>query len=272
MIFRQITPRPPLDSFIDSIVYYSGLKPDFEMIRRFPDTSIIIVIDLKNTSKAVYDNISLVPQFNLKKGWIAGIQKEFITYDPGQNSSMIVIQFKPGGALPFLQIPNEIFFNKIIELEDIWGYEFIKLRERLLNSLSPDNCFNILEEFLINKTKDKLVINPYVSYFIESIQKSPHIVTLSRIIEKIGFSQKHFISIFKKYVGTTPKHYSRIIKFQETLVKLEDNKNINWTQLALQTGYYDQAHFINEFKQFSGIQPTLYKTEKGEYFNYLPIK
>jgi AraC-like DNA-binding protein len=184
---------------------------------------------------------------------------------------MIVIEFKPGMSYPFLKIPLNKFTNCTLELEDIWGKEFLSIREQIIDSDNADISFNLLENFLIRKTKYNLDVNPYVSYFIENIQKSPQMITLVELIKNIGYSNKHFINIFKKNVGTTPKHFSRIKRFQNIVSLLEQKNKISWSQLAIEAGYYDQAHFINEFKNFSGLSPTHYDKVKGDYPNYIPM-
>ena len=105
----KIKSHPPLDSFIEDIVYYRGLSFDYSMMRRLPDGSINLVIDLNDDPKAVYDNYNYTEKYKLKKGWLSGIQNEFITYEPGKEGSMMVVQFKPGCSFPFLNIPSEIF-------------------------------------------------------------------------------------------------------------------------------------------------------------------
>jgi AraC-like DNA-binding protein len=88
---------------------------------------------------------------------------------------------------------------------------------------------------------------------------------------KLGISQKHLISMFSNKVGLAPKAFSRISKFQKVIHQLESIKRIEWTWIATDCGYYDQSHFIKEFSEFSGVNPSEYLTQRGEYINYLPV-
>jgi AraC-like DNA-binding protein len=97
------------------------------------------------------------------------------------------------------------------------------------------------------------------------------LLTIAAIQEKTGFSNKHFIHLFEKYVGASPKTYLRIMKFQRVLRAVEEARQIQWTDIAYSCGYYDQAHFIKEFKRFSGFNPGAYLSERGEFLNYLPV-
>jgi methylphosphotriester-DNA--protein-cysteine methyltransferase len=80
------------------------------------------------------------------------------------------------------------------------------------------------------------------------------------------------ISLFEKHVGIRPKYFSSLMQFQHVLRALESEQQFSWTQLAHDSGYFDQAHFINEFKRFSGLTPVTYLGEKGEYLNYIPVR
>ena len=101
--------------------------------------------------------------------------------------------------------------------------------------------------------------------------ETPNQVILKNISDKIGFSQKHFIKIFKENVGLTPKGFLKIIRFQKAVQEIESSKIINWTHIAFKSGYYDQAHFIHDFKNFSGFSPQKYLQIKNDQLNYLPV-
>src|SRR5215510_6018027 len=70
--------------------------------------------------------------------------------------------------------------------------------------------------------------------------------------------RRRFIQVFKAEVGITPKLFSRIQRFQQTRTFIQHNPSINWADLAVDFGYFDQSHFIREFLEFSGLSPTDY--------------
>lgn len=106
---------------------------------------------------------------------------------------------------------------------------------------------------------------------MEYILRYPSETQIRKLTEKVGYSQKHFIDLFKKYVGVSPKSYLRIIRFQKVILEIEKNREINWSTIAYDCGYYDQSHFINDFKKFSGFTPNEYLRKKNENLNYVPI-
>jgi AraC-like DNA-binding protein len=72
-------------------------------------------------------------------------------------------------------------------------------------------------------------------------------------------------------VGVSPKQYLKILRFQRAIAAIESTETIQWSQIALQSGYYDQAHFIHDFRHFSGFTPNEYIKRKASTLNYIPV-
>ena len=103
------------------------------------------------------------------------------------------------------------------------------------------------------------------------ILRRPDQTNLGRVSDKIGYSQKHFIAMFRQQVGITPKAYLKIIRFQKAIGEIEEKKEVNWTDISQDCGFYDQAHFIHDFKFFSGFTPEEYVRRKSDMLNYVPV-
>ena len=110
-----------------------------------------------------------------------------------------------------------------------------------------------------------------VHYSVGQLVQSPQMWSIKNLSHKTGITQKHLITLFRKYVGLSPKMFSRIYKFQKVIHLIGQEEKIDWSMLAYEGGYFDQAHFIKEFQAFSGINPTAYLEKRGPYLNYIPI-
>ena len=87
-----------------------------------------------------------------------------------------------------------------------------------------------------------------------------------------GISKRRFEQVFNEQVGLTPKLFCRIRRFQRVLQLINEQNDIDWTDVALSCGYFDQSHFIHDFQSFSGINPTEYVTRGSRYVNHVPME
>ncbi|MEZ5345787.1 MAG: helix-turn-helix domain-containing protein [Pyrinomonadaceae bacterium] len=271
MIFEAKIPDPPLDQFIETLIYHQDVNPSHAIDRFLPDGNTEIIIDLSGTPKHIYDNETLDEIQVCKNAWASGVRTEPISIPSGKDSAMIVILFKKGMAYPFFPVPMNEMSDCVIDTDLLWGKAFENLRETLLGEPDIFGRFAITEKFLIDRYRAKLDVNECVKYAISQITASPDQVSLGRLYDKIGYSQKHFTEMFKLRVGVTPKSYAKILRFQKAISEVETIGEINWSFIAADCGFYDQAHFINDFKCFSGFTPEDYLKRKNGVLNYVPV-
>lgn len=267
MIGRFYYPPSPLNFFIEEYFYHKDYIPPHKMEKFLPDGAIYLIIDLSNWPKKLYDNDDYSKFTDFNAGWLSGIRKYYLTIQ-ADGGEMIVIRFKPFGAASFFQLPMSEFQDKVIELDLLWGSKFMDLRDQLIN-LPLEQKFPALDSFLSGQLNVDSRFLPLMEYAVENLSQSN--VSLPELVNRTGYSHKHFIEIFKKNVGVTPKSFNRIMKFQKALLSIEKSKQIDWSEISYSCGFYDQAHFINEFRNFSGINPGQYLVEKGETLNWVPI-
>ncbi|MFN0037196.1 MAG: helix-turn-helix domain-containing protein [Saprospiraceae bacterium] len=270
--FHIHQPTFPLNLAVEKIIFYEGYSPPHHKERLLPDGGIDLVIDLTQVPKNLYNNEDFGRYTSFKKSWISGIRREFITIDAGQNSSMMVVRFRAGTASFLFKFPLHELADSVVEMDAIWGSDFLHLREHLLEQPTPEAKISTLENWLLRHLRPESEPHPVVGYALGRIHQSPQLLTIADVQAKTGFSNKHFIHLFEKHVGTSPKTYLRTIKFQRVLAEIEKAKKIHWNDIVYSCGYYDQAHFIKEFRHFSGLNPTAYLAERGEYLNYIPVK
>jgi AraC-like DNA-binding protein len=115
-----------------------------------------------------------------------------------------------------------------------------------------------------------LMPHPAVAFALREFQHSPR-RTVADVIDRTGFSNRRFIQLFSAEVGLTPKVFCRILRFRGALQRLYQGEQIELADLALACGYYDQAHFSNDFKTFSGFSPTTYVIQRGPYINHITL-
>jgi len=237
-----------------------------------PDGDVQLIFDLTDNPKYIYDNETLKEIQSCRNVWFSGFRTKPISIPSGKESELLVVQFKKGKAFPFLSEPMQNLTNYVVDAELVLKAEVLNLRECILEAETPTQKLHVLEKKLLHYYLNQLHENPFVDYAVSKILTSPDHCAINEIANKSGYSQKHIINLFKKHVGVTPKEFLKIIRFQKAIQQIEERIPVDWLSIAYHCGFYDQSHFIADFKIFSGFTPTEYIQQKSEFLNYIPVK
>jgi len=177
------------------------------------------------------------------------------------------IAFAPGGFARFAGDAVDQFSNRTIDLADIWGGSAHDLRDRLRELESPQEKVCYVERFLRTRFADSVPAGsdrrPEVRYALRQFVGTPGVATVRDVARQIGWSERRFSQVFREAVGLTPKTWCRVQRFQRAVKQLHAEREVRWAELALECGYYDQSHFANEFRAFSGIDASTYTARRG---------
>lgn len=271
MIFEMHIPGPPLNEFVQNFFFFDDYVTPHLIERFLPDGNTELIISLRDEAEHVYHNESFKEIQTCRNGWASGLRTGPISIPAGSGTSKLVVVFKTGMAHPFFPIPMSELSNSVVDADRIWGSEFGFLRERVLAAGEPKEKFRLVEEFLSKQLTSDTELNPCVEFAVKGIGANPSQTNLAMLSDRIGYSQKHLITMFKHNVGTTPKSYLRVIRFQRVIEQIESAEVPDWPAIALEAGFYDQAHFINDFKSLSGFTPREYMSKKVDTLNYVPV-
>lgn len=167
-------------------------------------------------------------------------------------------------AIPALfGIPASEISNQMADLETLLSQEGKDLEEQVVLAKSDDARIYLLSCFLEKRLKNRQEIQNGVIPAIHEIIRTRGILPVKEMAEKHFLSVRQFERKFKETAGFSPKLYSRIIRFQSA-IKEYPLQQKSLTEIALSCGYYDQSHFIHDFKQFSGHHPKTFFSGKAE--------
>jgi len=262
----------PYDQYVESIFHYKGFMPDHSIERVVPTGHIFVLFELDDMVRNTFDNETLEPNAEYRGAWVSGMHRHYISISAHPDSEMFVIQFKPFGAYPFFHQPIESLNGQVVAAEDLFADELTVMRKALLQAPTTTEKFQLAEQWLQARFQASLCPPEELLALIDALHQAPA-TQYQEIIDQYPNSQKHLIDQFKKYVGLTPKHLQRIIRFNSILQRIHQEEKIQWSDVAYECGFSDQSHFIKEFRHFSGFNPAEFIGEQRhqEEPNFFPL-
>ncbi|HEU4834187.1 MAG TPA: helix-turn-helix domain-containing protein [Pyrinomonadaceae bacterium] len=255
-IFNLCKPKPPLSQFVDSLWLYEGQATQHTIERILPTGTLELAINLRQNQLSFYEAERPENCMHFSGAIVSGAHGRSLK--PVEESSIMGVHFKPGGAFPFLGLPADELADTHVDLETLWGPSAGRLRERLSEMRTPAERFRLLQEVLLSRLCGGVERHYATSAGLEMFGTNHARPTVREAAKNLGLSQRRFIQVFKEEVGITPKLFSRIQRFQQTRTFIQQNPSPAWAALALDLGYFDQSHLIREFVEFSGVSPTDY--------------
>jgi AraC-like DNA-binding protein len=191
--------------------------------------------------------------------------------DTAQQASIMGVHFRPGGAFPFFREPAGELRDRVVSLDTLWARAATDLRDRILEARDHGARLRILECALLEQLAKPLERHGAVAFALREFSVAPYLRTVAEVTGQIGLSSRRFIDVFRDEVGLTPKVYCRIQRFQRALRRAQGRRTVEWSAVALDCGYFDQAHFIHDFRAFSGINPSAYLERHTPHLNHVPL-
>lgn len=272
MHYQPYIPTDPvLNEALDAMFYIKGYAPEHGIERLVPDAKLTLVIELDGQERHIFDNASLEPVQSYTGAWVSGMQTGYISISALQQTELLAIQFKPGTAHPFLKTRLDALLDKVVPAGDVFGDAIYGLREQIKATPEPGEKLEAVAQWLLARYDTGMKTNDAISDALAQIIANPVAPTLKEIMVQPAYSKKHFIDLFKKYVGLSPKALQRVLRFAEVLSLIQEEKSIQWAQISLDCGYYDQSHFIKDFLHFSGYNPQAFLDEDHDRPNFFPV-
>lgn len=269
MIHLEKPPSPPLAPFVECYWYVcASAEEEYPgPLKVLPTESVNLIFNLGHPHRAYHPGDFNQWELN-QRCWISGIRKESMFIGPTHGTHVAGIRFRPGGLPLLLQTPASEFHMQTVEMEDVWGDLGEKVCEQLHDAESTDAKFAVLERFLLRRCRGNLEADPRVGYAVRWLTRNPLASPLD-ICESLGISHKHLTRLFRRDIGITPRALTRLQRFQRVIGRLEVEPPADWAPFALDCGYYDQSHFINDFRAYSGLTPSAYLQKRTPFRNFV---
>lgn len=171
------------------------------------------------------------------------------------------IKFKPGGFYPFIKKPMYSFTNRSIPIESVFSIKTSELEEKILFAENDEQRIEQTETLLFSKPPKEDPNVRWVQEVVDFILKQSDILKADDVAKKFDVNLRTLQRQFHRYVGVSPKWVIQRYRLHEAAERLENGENIDGTRLALELGYFDQSHFIRDFKSMVGISPEQYSKQ-----------
>jgi AraC-like DNA-binding protein len=268
MIYNTYTPSKPLEKYIK---YYWTLEnaraanpqgPE----RIFPDGCVELMFHYGDVFRKYLGAKEVYTQ---SRSFIHGQLKNFIEVEPTGKIGTFSIRFTPAGLHHFLPINIDDITEHDVSVADLWGRPGAILEEQIMEAPDAAKRIRIVENFLLKRLTVAQNSQDIISHCVCAISTSRGLVSIDKLSKDINIGKRHLERKFLNAVGLSPKLFTRIIRFQYALNVIDKMPQGTLTGVAYDMGFYDQSHFIKDFREFTGLNPKQYFVSNLEFAKHL---
>jgi AraC-like DNA-binding protein len=190
-----------------------------------------------------------------------------VVLTPDEDADVVGIRFEPHGAHPFLTVPQSELADQIVDGSTVAPPWLARAMREAQARESADDALTVLEDALRFRVFDRQFTHDKtttVQHAIHHLTVSGGRIPIDELVTVVGGSARRLERLFLEHVGTTPKRFARVLRFQAIAGRLAQGSANSMADLSIETGFYDQAHMINEFVTFSGATPGEFRKTLGD--------
>ncbi|MDQ0063303.1 helix-turn-helix domain-containing protein [Paenibacillus harenae] len=169
------------------------------------------------------------------------------------------VKFRAGGFFPFWQRDVSLLTGSTIALTEALGQEACGWMDSVLGAGDDAAMAGQAEDLLLSRLPERDEQAELADRIVQEVMNDLGVTKVEHMRERSGLSIRQLQRLFRKYVGVTPKWVIKRFRLQEVANRLESDASVQWAELADQLGYFDQAHFIKDFKSVLGQSPSAYR-------------
>ena len=252
--FREYPIHAALAPFVKCIWSMESDRPVYDAPREriLPDSCVELVVHFHDPWRSHFANGASDLQ---PRSFIAGQMKNFLEIEPAGRMGLIAVRFHARGAYRFFSTPLSAVTAALVELEELWGKRAGPWTEQIVVASGMAARVRIVEETLLAALREKDRSDRAVDRCLRLIEAADGQVRVAQLASELGLCTRQLNRRFENRVGVSPKEFARVSRFLTGLRRLRASKHRSLTETALECGYFDQAHFNHEFREFAGMTP-----------------
>ena len=253
MNYQTFEPGENLATFVKCYWILENPKeetPEKQII--VPDGCMEMIFHYGDLYKQYIENQNSIIQ---PRSFVIGQLTRPLEIEPTGRTGIFSVRFQPNGFLPFTTIPIKEMENTAVSLSKLFGKDGKAIEEKILNAQSVSERIQLIEAFLLSQLTDKETIDRIVKSTVDTIMTANGQLSVDELSKQTNINRRQLERKFSSAIGLSPKQLSKTIRLQTTLKMLLNKKFTSLTSLAYENEYYDQAHFIKDFKDLTGFTP-----------------
>lgn len=246
-------PHPRLGAFV---LGYLGFKSRIELPRErhLPSGEAELLINLGRPYR-VMDPSDRSRWSSHRSTAVIGVHDRCVISEETGAQNVLVVRLRPPGAHILFDAPMHELANRFVEFEAVNPGLARSLPSQLYGARDWETRFAIMDSVIARRVERARPAASRAAWAWQSLHDSAGMMSIRSLASESGCSPKHLIAQFRDYVGLPPKIAARVLRFNRALKLIERGGALEWPQIALECGYYDQAHFIRDFRVFAGCTP-----------------
>lgn len=254
-----------LATFIKAFHYHETDLP-FALERIMPNGQTHLMVNLAEDEFRTYTGSCLEQTHRHSGAVLAGPHAKSVVLDTRQQRWLVAVEFYSGAARHFFSVPMSAVCNEVVPLDDLWGSDGKSLREKLMLAPTPALKFRVFEEVLNQHLVPK--VDPAIPFAIAALRAG---MPIAQLVSRLGLLPRTFVRRFSAQVGINPKRFARVERLQRVLRAIRLSPHPDWSVLAAEHGYTDQAHLIHDFRDLADITPSGYAPHSPRRNNHVPL-
>ena len=260
-------PRSPvLARYVRSIAYNEAVLPP-ALERIMPGAGVDLMLNLHVDEFRTYHGEDLSDVRRVSGTILGGPHTTSTVIDTMNMRCIVSVMFETGAGRPFFGLPMSEAVDQLVPLDGVWGRRAVELRERVQEAATPSDKLRVVEDALVEQLSEALP-ECSIRCAASALAQGASVATVT---DHVGMSSKRFVRTFREHIGVTPKRFGRLQRLQRLLRGIVSLAEIDWARAAVEHGYYDQSHLVNDFRELTGITPSAYEARSADAHNHVPI-